>query len=41
MEMTETEMSNLIVPTIELRKRKEEKDCKRWCPDCPLDIEPL
>ncbi len=41
MEMIETEKSIFIVTTIEIKKRKEEKDCKRWCPDCPLDNESL
>jgi hypothetical protein len=39
MEMTETEKNILIVSTIEIKERKGEKDCKRRCPDCPLDNE--
>jgi hypothetical protein len=35
MDKIETNIS--AVSAIEIEKIEEEKECGKWCPDCPLD----
>ncbi len=37
--MDKTENNINLAFAEEINKREEEKDCGRWCPDCPIDKE--